>query len=156
MSKDVKVLANLTVILPGADTRTRQKRVACCGCRALHSGKNFPRSRRRKERRPEPRTEVKGAVKRSGTESVAALDRRSSAGRSAWRRRHGGKFSLVSRRIFAFSPNRDKKGFESPLQPDYARAFGSTINPASRRKLSKYSAQRVIIRFLSGRWTVRL
>jgi hypothetical protein len=52
----------------------------------------FPRSRRRKERRPEPRTEVKGAVKRSETESVAALDRRSSAGRSGWRRRHRGNF----------------------------------------------------------------
>jgi hypothetical protein len=55
------------------------------------------------ERRPEPRKKVKGGVKRSGTESEAALDCMSSGGGSERRRRRGGKFPLVSRRNLCLS-----------------------------------------------------
>jgi hypothetical protein len=50
------------------------------------------------ERKPEPRKEVKGGVKRSGTESEASLDCMSSGGRSERRRRRERKFPLVVRR----------------------------------------------------------
>jgi hypothetical protein len=73
------------------------------------------------ERRPEQRKKVKGGVKRSETESEAALDCMSSGGRSERRRRGRGKFSLVSRSVFclfAFAHrNRiaaiQRKGFEN-------------------------------------------